>query len=281
MGRVGAAPDEETPAMSHGELKAALGRDVGRRAMIQGLGLGLAGIALAPAARAAELTSPQPFFSFVGRSSNRAEAAGALAPGGVVVVDRVGGKVVKSSVHWIDYPSGTVKWTHEGDGVTTYCQPVVSGSDVYVAHSDTVLSLDSDGAVRWTKSHRVVFAGQQVLAVGGGLVLFVNTDGDLVALDSASGEVAWSADLVGPHEIDRLQMPVVAGVVVVLVHKHLHALRLSDGAALWKHDVGKQVLHRPTAGNGLVVFSHDHDDLTKSHMQALGRRAGTRPSGAT
>jgi hypothetical protein len=256
--------------MSRSDLTAALGTTVSRRVMMQGLGLGLAGAALAPRARAAELTSPQPFFSFVGRSSNRAEAAGALAPGGVVVVDRVGGKVVQSSVHWIDYPSATVKWTHEGDGVTTYCQPVVSGSDVYVAHSDTVLSLDSDGAVRWTKSHHVVFAGQQVLAVGGGLVLFMNTDGDLVALDSASGEVAWSADLVGAHEIDGLQMPVVAGgVVVVLVHRHLHALRLSDGAVLWRHDVGKQVVHRPTAGNGLVVFSHDHDDLTKSHLQAL------------
>jgi hypothetical protein len=238
--------------------------------MIQGLGLGLAGIALAPAARAAELTSPQPFFSFVGRSSNRAEAAGALAPGGVVVVDRVGGKVVKSSVHWIDYPSGTVKWTHEGDGVTTYCQPVVSGSDVYVAHQDTVLSLDSDGGVRWAESHHVVFAGQQVLAVGGGLVLFMNTDGDLVALESGSGKVAWSTHLVGTHEIDGLQMPVVAGgVVVVLVHKRLRALRLRDGKELWHHDAGKQVVHRPTAGNGVVVFSHDHDDLTKSHLQAL------------
>lgn len=256
--------------MSRSDLTAALGPTVSRRVMVQGLGLGLVGAALAPRARAAELTSPQPFFSFVGRSSNTAEAAGALAPGGVVVVDRVGGRAVQSSVHWIDYPSGTVKWTHEGDGVTTYCQPVVSGSDVYVAHQDTVLSLDSDGGVRWTQSHHVVFAGQQVLAVGGGLVLFMNTDGDLVALESGSGTVAWSTDLVGKHEIDGLQMPVVAGgVVVVLVHKRLRALRLSDGKELWHHDAGKQVVHRPTAGNGVVVFSHDHDDLTKSHLQAL------------
>jgi outer membrane protein assembly factor BamB len=262
--------------MSGIDLKATLGPDVSRRAMLQGLGLGLAGAALAPrAARAAELVSPQPFFSYVGSSSNRAEAAGALAPGGVVVVDRVGGNTVQSSVHWIDYPSATVRWTHEGDGVETYCEPVVSGSDVYVAHKNTVLSLDSAGVVRWAESHDVVFAGQQVLAVGGGLVLFVNTDGELVALDSASGAVSWTAPLVGKDEIDGLQMPVVAGgVVVVLIHKRLHAFRVKGGHKLWHKDVGKQVVHRPTAGNGLVVFSHNHDDLTKSHLQALDLETG-------
>jgi hypothetical protein len=264
--------------MSRSDLTAALGPTVSRRVMMQSLGLGLVGAALAPRAKASELTaSPQPQFSYSDGTSIPS-APPALATGAVVVVERDNTtKDIQSWVRYVETTTGEVQWSHAGDGVPRYCTPVVdSEGNVYVAHSTTVLSLDPAGTVRWSASHDVAFSGEHALVHTGSTLLLMTTSGRLLGLDPLTGGARWGNDLVDSAAMSKgFELPLAAaGMVVVLVDRKLHAVSLANGFTEWHHDAGPEVVHRPTAGHGYVVFTHDHGDLTESKIIALDLYSG-------
>jgi outer membrane protein assembly factor BamB len=133
-----------------------------------------------------------------------------------------------------------------------WSQPVVGGGALYLTASTAggvkVVSLDvATGATRWT---RIVPAASSdgadaSPAVAAGLV-FVSTDGALVALDTASGTTRWS---VPSHTIGA---PTVAGALVYLGPTAFDA---ATGAVRWTAPAGTTI-GAVSGGRAIVVSGY-------------------------
>jgi outer membrane protein assembly factor BamB len=93
--------------------------------------------------------------------------------------------------------------------------------------------------------------------------------GDVVALDSSTGQVAWSTDT---------DLPVSAGVglgdnlvLIGTIDGDVVALRQSDGAEAWRARVSSEILAPPQAAQGVVVVRTIDGNFT-----ALDAASGSR-----
>ena len=108
--------------------------------------------------------------------------------------------------------------------------PVTADDRLFVALQTGIAAVSvRDRSVLWTQ--KIVAAGAMAAAASR---LIVPTDGQLHALDTASGQTAWTAttgQLTAPPFIHGDWVYVAAG-------EQLSAFKIADGAAGWSRDVG-------------------------------------------
>jgi outer membrane protein assembly factor BamB len=105
-------------------------------------------------------------------------------------------------------------------------------------------------------------------AIAGGVVYAGGGDGDLVALDLASGKLRWkyaTGNLIGESS------PAVSGDAVYIgdLGGVLHAVSVRDGKLLWTFKTGGEIKASPVVADGVVLIgSYD------THLYAIDARTG-------
>ncbi len=112
-----------------------------------------------------------------------------------------------------------------------------------------VVALDRDGVIRWRWSG--------TLEPGAGLALGAHLyvpdrGGRLVALDLATGRVAWEVEGFGPF----VTRPIVAGAFVYAANGdgNLYAVDAADGGVAWTLPLGAPPAADPVLAPGLLVI---------------------------
>ena len=172
--------------------------------------------------------------------------------------------------------------------------PVTDGERLYVhfGHQGTA-ALSLDGQVLWSDNKTLRYApvhgpgGSPILAAG---KLVFSADGSdkqfVVALDPATGDVAWKTDRKSQAgKKFSFSTPLLIDVagkqqIVSPASGALMAYDAADGKELWrvKYD-GYSVIPRPVYGHGMIFFSSGYDypkllavrvdgkgDVTKTHV---------------
>ena len=137
----------------------------------------------------------------------------------------------------LDAASGAVLWSHDTGAWVQY-SPIVSGSRVYasalVNGEPRVAALEaSSGALLWTAPEPHSLGPEFTPAVAGNLVYVPGAEhGVFHALDTATGEVAWTAS-VGSY----VESPptVLDGVVYLTVVNEAYALDEMTGEVIWSY----------------------------------------------
>jgi outer membrane protein assembly factor BamB len=143
---------------------------------------------------------------------------------------------------------------------------VVAGSQI----ATEARALD-DGRVIWTSPRRIEAAP----VVADNLVI-APADGQLVALDAATGRDVWTAAIAGV-----VQPPVLAGdAVLVAAGTTLTCRRAIDGAPLWAANLGARVVTAPASDGGLVIVALDDRSLAAFDRQS-GRPVWREPTERT
>jgi outer membrane protein assembly factor BamB len=280
--------------MSQRELRAALGPDVSRRVMLQGLGLGLAGVALAPAARATTLgDGADPVWTYKGPSTSLTTGLADLGTGAVFVTERRNmRRAIVGSVTAVDIRTADVLWTRSNpDGVflEQMFGTLATPTSVFVSsYSGHVWCFDAaTGKTRWRVDGITGTDPQEpAFAVAGSTVVYPDLAGTLYARNVADGTLLWSVEVATPKTGAFVTTPLVGvGTVVVVVNDEVHAYGLAEGDLRWKKSVGT-VSKRPTIAGGAVCLAEGADSTSstaKSHLRALALKDGTQtwrvPSG--
>ena len=152
-------------------------------------------------------------------------------------------------------------WIHQPGGITQGLQTtpiVVDGVIYYSSGNDRVSALNSaTGEQIWQyipdlsdDAGKSLYSGySRGVAVGHGKVLLATFDGRLIALDQASGKVAWDTRLTSPTDCNGCNFtspPVIAGDVIIVGSTggdlddagHIYGVGL-DGKTLWTFNVLK------------------------------------------
>jgi outer membrane protein assembly factor BamB len=193
----------------------------------------------------------------------------AVSPDGTLVV----AAGMDGQVYALRTDSGTIQWTAAAGRGVYRGGPAISGQTVYVPSGDAqaegggfhVAALRlSDGALLWTQA-----AGDDVHAtpaVGSGTVFVGAIDGSLHAIDAATGDVRWVAQL--EHEI--WSSPAFAnGVVYLTTESSFVALAADDGTVLFYRDMttGYALMASPAVYHGTVYLGTE-----PGGVMALGLR---------
>lgn len=109
-------------------------------------------------------------------------------------------------------------------------------------------------AVEWRKSPGSGDREQEShlqLAIDGDLLLTADADGDVYALDAATGKVRWSAET----DARVIAGPTVYGDLVLLgtLDAEAIALKRSDGTLAWRVTLSSEVLAPPVGENNVVI----------------------------
>ncbi len=183
--------------------------------------------------------------------------------------------------------NGTIRWRHTAPGSVHFSSPAVSNNTVYVGimgrlNTTTQITYDppygllalnaTSGAQRWFLSLNASVAASP--AIVGGTVFVPAKDGNLYALDPATGRVRW-------------QKAVLAGVSSPAVHDGtvfiaggsgsfggrglLTALNATTGATLWTFLPNGVVQSSVTFADGLLLFS---TNVANGTMYAVGAASG-------
>lgn len=89
-------------------------------------------------------------------------------------------------------------------------------------------------------------------AIGNGMLVAANSEGDVIAFDRSSGRRHWKTEL--DVEISG-GVGVGLGIVVVADYRgRVVALDLKDGSELWTYQVSGEVVSAPAVGAGVVVL---------------------------
>lgn len=164
----------------------------------------------------------------------------------------------------LDKATGNLRWRLEtsSEGVTT--TPATDGERLYVTASTAVRALDPEtGDPRWeyTLPRNRDFLASPVLA-DGTVYAAGNTNGDIVALDAATGQEQWTfpADAVITATPTVHDGRVYAGALNG--GATLHALSADDGTEQWTFEPAAQGIgSSPAIANGVIyVGAHNLDE---------------------
>lgn len=125
-------------------------------------------------------------------------------------------------------------------------------------------------ALKLLWSYRAGETVESTPAISGGVVYVSSGDGELLALDLASGAVKWKYK-AGDNLFGE-SSPAVADSVVYVgdLGGILHAVNVTDGKALWTFKTTSEIKSSPTVAEGVVLFgSYD------GHLYAVDARKGT------
>jgi outer membrane protein assembly factor BamB len=270
--------------MSQRELKAALGPDVSRRVMLQGLGLGLAGVALAPAARAATLgDTADPLWSFTGTAQGRVSGMPDLGAGVVFVAEATNmRRSIASAVSAVDIQTAEKLWTRDNNDPefldTIFGLFATPTAVFFASFSGHIWCVEpGTGHVRWKVPGAVATRDTGAgFAVAGNTVVHATLD-QLIALDVTTGEQQWAADFPGASSSVAVSTPVIAtGAVVVVVDTTVHAFSLAGGSKRWEASVGT-VTKQPAVAPGAICIPEgatSASSTAKSHIRALDLTSG-------
>lgn len=169
------------------------------------------------------------------------------------------------------HPQGpTPLWQHDL-GTGTWAPPATDGAVVYVGGGDGRFHAvnAADGRARWVWTGSAPIDGRAV--VGPAAVYFLDTRGDLVALDRATGALRWrrplhDAALAGGPAPDnptfnhRAATPLLDGATLYAGSSDggLYAVAAADGAVRWRHDARAPVYSGIALdGDGLLFGTMD------------------------
>ncbi len=211
-------------------------------------------------------------FSFDGQPLWSAATRGPITSPATYADGRLYAAAGGGSIYAFDAVSGRQLWSHDlGEEPAT--APVVAGGAIYVAtHQGSVFSLDaSTGARKWhyRRQRQHAFTLRTVAAPrpAGNLVFTGFSDGEIVALAAANGEVAWQKPS-GPGDqfVDADATPQILGdrVYVASFDDGLSALERRDGTLVWH--VPFRGVTGLVLGNGILFVT------------ALGKIAAFAPS---
>jgi len=180
-----------------------------------------------------------------------------------------------------DRRTGARIWTTELSGDGVMATPVVSGNGVYLSTSTDVYRLSaSTGAIVWQRTitndpSTAGVWGPVAISPDGTHLVAATLDGTVFDLQTTSGAVRWQTHAGGG--IFR-GGPAIAGTTVYVPEGRtgaeggnvdIVALRLSDGAELWRGFAGDDVHTTPAVGSGLVFIG-----AIDTGFRALDARTG-------
>ena len=210
-------------------------------------------------------------------TGDSASGGGIAYQAGVVYVTTEYGELVA-----LDARSGGVLWRQKV-GAAISGAPTVAGDAVYVTGRDATAWAvrTSDGKVLWTTSGTRDVAGWMGVsapAVDGDLVVFPFASGQLLAVDRASGETRWSANVAGRRPgraitaiRDMTGDPVIAGNMVVAGTSsgRIAAFDRSTGTELWSAREG--AMSTPLVAGNSVFAVNDESQLVRLDAANGGR----------
>ena len=186
---------------------------------------------------------------------------------GVTIVDDIAYAADLDQVRALDAETGESLWGYPADVKEArrgffYVTPAVNETHVIVASTapgggffsqpqNIVWALDRDGREFW--SYRGA-EGQYVEggAIGGGMFVIGNSDGNVYALDVENGQLRWKFET--GHRVWAKPLIVADVVYIGSMDRHLYALSLSNGAELWSFEAGGAFAGTPALLNGTLFI---------------------------
>lgn len=186
---------------------------------------------------------------------------------GLTIVDEIVYAADLEQVVAMDAETGDIIWGYPRDPKEAkrgsfYVAPAVDDTHVIVASQvpgggffsqpqNVVWALDRDGRELWS------FRGAQGQyieggALGGGLFVIGNSDGNIYALDAETGALRWK--LKTGHRVWAIPLIVEDVVYIGAMDRHLYALGLSDGAEIWKFQSGGAFASTPALLDGTLYL---------------------------
>lgn len=153
----------------------------------------------------------------------------------------------------LDHGTGRVRWSYDtrqdGEPSQFHGNPVIAG-DLVVTGSDTGAGLTygferKTGALRWKTAAGPI---ESDLVRASGTVFGVTAEGNLAALDLATGKVAWTVKPeTSPFRRFHGRAPAVSGDRVFFGGKDgaVYAVRTGTGEILWRRDLGAAITTSP------------------------------------
>lgn len=149
---------------------------------------------------------------------------------------------------------------------------VVEGVAYLPTRGPRLVAMGLDGQRRW-QFETISLSGwfdRTPLLVGERLYLVANLTGLIVALERASGQVTWQAEL-GPQVGKRLSPPATAGTrLYVGAGDGLHTFDLADGRPIWHFPTERRIEAAPVV-SAEVVYAAGHDHCLYALEAATGR----------
>jgi hypothetical protein len=179
----------------------------------------------------------------------------------VVAGGRVYLPTLRGRLHAIDAETGKDAWVYAGDGTergVALHAAAVAGDKVFVALGDSLHAVNvADGTKAW--AFRTPVTIWNAPAVHEGVVYFGGRDGQVHALDAATGRAKWSAKAGGAV----VQSPAVDArngrVVVGTEDMHAYAFELATGREVWRSPklpgVSFRGYHPVVAPDGSVIVT--------------------------
>lgn len=160
-------------------------------------------------------------------------------------------------------------------GEATAAQPAYAvGSRAYRALRDAMKTLATLRLYRLEPAWELSLEGEASMEEEGGRLYLASSPGRVMAVEAASGIVAWSLNLGV-----RVTTPPTAhaGVLYVGAANHvLYALDSASGALLWHFTAQGEILARPVVSDGMVLVTADNDSVydLQHRVYALDARNG-------
>jgi outer membrane protein assembly factor BamB len=139
---------------------------------------------------------------------------------------------------------------------------VGAGIRIYALNSSTLRAF-------WTAS---VGVASTSVAASSGLIYFGTTNGKIIALNAATGTIAWEINAVFPVDSSPI---VKGGEVFIAAHNStLYAINAKSGSVTWKYVTGGNIVSSP-ASNGVLVAIGSNNGAMNFANEATGSQYWT------